>query len=133
MIQNQNPVRQLENTQIRIFLSRFLVKNKKMTQVSLGRKGASCWQGFGELTVLQMQDQTRTRQGKSIAKVLQQNSLTCWDAAGATATAATPPLLWTLTSIHLGSGPYIPSAGRPSTSPAASTSQQRQTAELRAP
>lgn len=75
MIQNQNPVPQFENTQIRIFPSRFLVKNKKMTQVSLGRKGASCWQGFGELTVLQKQAQTRTRQGKALPRSYNRTAL----------------------------------------------------------
>ena len=89
MIQHQNPIPQLEHTQIRMYLSRFLVKNKKLTQVSLGRKGY--WQGFRELTVCRRAaDADPDQAGQSIAKVLQ-HSLACWNTAGATIVATTPP------------------------------------------
>lgn len=88
-------------------MSRFLVKNKKLTQVSLGRKEVCYWQESGEFPVYRTVADTDSdwdQAGHSTAKVLKQNSPAYCNVAGATATATTSSQ-WIVTSFHRGSGP----------------------------
>lgn len=111
---HQNPIPQLANSQIRLYLSRFLVKNKKLTQLRLDREVFVYWQDLGRFTVCRRAaDSGWDQAGQSIAKVLAQQ-----------------PALWrppyctpvTVTSIPLGLHPRCGQQDTgPSPGPAAPT------------